>query len=403
MGAGLTLTGRRRDGSEFPVDVSLSPVRTAHGTLIAVAVRDISEQRRIAEALERAEAQLRELWEQASDGIFVANLEGRYTAVNGAACRMLGYAREELVGKTILDLILPEDAPRLAADRAALETPGHVAVSEWELLCKDGSLLPVEVSAKILADGRWQAIVRDIRDRRRAERAREEEQARLTQLRAEWIAVVAHDLRQPLSAIVFNAQILARDAGAAGPLQEALTDIAESAERLNRMILDLLDLGRLEAHQMALRRQPVDLPRLARKSLERATGSADGRSLYLEVRGEIPPVFADADRLAQILDNLVSNAIKYGAEGSAVLLVVERCNGDVAASVTNEGVGITADAIPHLFQRFHRAADGRLASVKGVGLGLYIARELVEAHGGRIGVESARDGKTTFRFTLPVA
>jgi PAS domain S-box-containing protein len=140
--------------------------------------RDISELRRTAIERERLLALANELFDQASDGIFIADLDGRFTQVNASACQMLGYAREELIGKTILDIIRPEDVPRLAAARDYLLSPGTFQVTEWTLVRKDGTAIPVEVSAKILPDGRWQAFVRDISERKRSEWALQESEER---------------------------------------------------------------------------------------------------------------------------------------------------------------------------------------------------------------------------------
>ena len=134
------------------------------------AVEDVTEKHRLELA--------KELFDQASDSIFIADLDGRYTEVNATACKMLGYAREELIGKTIVDIIPPEDVPRLAAAREYLLSPDRVQVAEWTLLRKDGTRIPVEVSAKILPDGRWQAFVRDISERKRIERALQESEER---------------------------------------------------------------------------------------------------------------------------------------------------------------------------------------------------------------------------------
>ena len=171
MGMGSLLRGLRRDGSEFPIEVALSPVATPDGSWVLASVRDVTAREQAASALERSEQRLRELIEQAPDGVFIADLEGRYTDVNAAACEMLGFAREELVGKTIMDLILPEEVPRLQATKQRLLEPGAVDTAEWTLRRKDGRALSLEVSAKILADGRWQAFVRDISDRKRADQA----------------------------------------------------------------------------------------------------------------------------------------------------------------------------------------------------------------------------------------
>ena len=140
--------------------------------------RDISEARRAAAERERLLALANELFDQASDSIFIADLDGRFTEVNATACRMLGYAREELIGKTIVDIIPPEDVPRLAATREYLLSPGTVQVAEWTQVRKDGTPIPVEVSSKILPDGRWQAFVRDISERKRIERALQESEER---------------------------------------------------------------------------------------------------------------------------------------------------------------------------------------------------------------------------------
>lgn len=523
MGLGRRLLGKRRDGSEFQAEVSLSPVRTARGLFIAAAVRDVSELRRMEIALAEAEARLRDLVEQAPDGIFVADLSGRYTEVNGAACRMLGYARDELVGKTIMDLIPEAELPRLAAERAALETPGYTHVSEWTVRRKDGTLVPVEVGAKILADGRWQAIVRDIRERKRIEAEREaalrqlrtvleqcpvgiaifsstssdqaivlNERAKqivgrpdlvprvgvfvpfmqwpdgtpltpsdaptlramrgelvapmeivivhpdgrrvpiqvrgapllgpdgsvtggvvafeditavkdLERLRTEWNAIIAHDLRNPLNIVVLHTHLLERHARGDHVMWDSVQEIRGAAARLNRMIHDLLDLSRLEARSLKLLRAPTQLGEVLRKAVGRAILTAPDRAIELALAADLPPVLADADRIAQVMDNLLTNAIKYGGSGTPIAVTATRTGDGLEVAVTNQGVGIPPDAVPRLFQRFHRASDGQLAGVKGIGLGLYIARELIEAHGGRIGVESEPGGSTTFRFSLPAA
>lgn len=524
MGSGRALTGRRKDGTEFPAEVSLSPVRADGARFVAAAVRDVTDHRKLAEALAAAERRLRELVEQAPDGIFIADLTGRYTSVNSAACRMLGYARDELVGLTIADLIPEEDLSRLAGQRDQLSAArGSALVGEWTLRRKDGRYLPVEVSATILEDGRWQAIVRDVSERRRLEREaaaaieslravlshcpvgialssvredgvlielndrakallqRPDERVRLgdhlpllthldgrsltsaespsyrtlqgehvppmelllrrpdgtripiqargaplydsdgvvtggvvafedisaekdlDRLRSEWNAIVAHDLRNPLNVIVLHAELLSRTRAKTGLAAESIEEIQSAAAELNRMIQDLLDLSRLEAKKLSLRRDPTKLVAVLRKAIDRATLAAPDRVVELRVTGEVPPVLVDRDRLAQVVDNLLGNAVKYGDPNTAIDVIVEAAGDMVSVGVRNRGAGLRPEAVAQLFQRFHRTVEGRLAHVEGVGLGLYIVRELVEAHGGEIWVESVPDGETTFHFTVPVA
>ncbi len=487
-------------------------------------IEERSEHERVERALYLAETQLRSLFEQASDAILIADLDARFTDTNAAASRMFGYSRAEILGRTIMDLIEPDEVPRLQRERDRMLATGAPLLSEWEIRRKDGSRLLVEVSAKILPDGRWQAFLRDISDRKRAEEEREvafqqlravlenvpvgiamisgrpgawrrEFNARgkelfgihgeaslelgaltavlrqadgaavsfeqlpsiralagervephelllegadggrlpisaraapllgpegevagavvafedisaekeVERLRAEWNSVVAHDLRQPLNTIQLYTQLLTRLARGNDDMREAIEQISVTTARLNRMIQDLLDLSRLEARQLALRRRPVELEPLVRACLSRLSLAAPDRVIELRVQGELPTIALDPDRVEQALDNLLSNAVKFGLEGTPIQLAIERGDAEVAVSVTNHGAGLPEDFLPHLFQRFQRAADRKLARVEGVGLGLYITRELVEAHGGRIAASSAPDGTTTFRFTLPLS
>jgi PAS domain S-box-containing protein len=170
-----------KTGEAIPVSDEHFMIRDAGSSEIlgmGTITRDISEARRVTTEREQLLALAKDLFDQASDSIFIADLDGRYTEVNATACKMLGYRREELIGKSIVDLIPPEDVPRLAAERDYLLSAGTVQVSEWTLLRKDGTPIPVEVSARILPDGRWQAFVRDISKRKRIERALQESEER---------------------------------------------------------------------------------------------------------------------------------------------------------------------------------------------------------------------------------
>jgi PAS domain S-box-containing protein len=165
----VALMARTHDARELPVDVSISPVLVGESMYAVAAVRDASERRRTEAALRGVADYTRAAIDQAPDAMFTADLDGRYTDVNAAACGLLGYRREELIGKTIQDLIPPEDAPRLLASRQRMLTPGQTDIDEWRMRRKDGTMVPVEVNANILPDGRWQAIVRDVSARKHVE------------------------------------------------------------------------------------------------------------------------------------------------------------------------------------------------------------------------------------------
>lgn len=635
----------RKDGSHVHVMLNGSLLRDDNGAPLyfLAQVEDITARVQAGAAVRESETNFRELIEKAAEPIFVADTSGRYTQVNTAGCRLLGYAEHELVGKTIADIIPPEDVPRLAKAREYLMTEDRVQVAEWAVIRKDGQRVPVEVSTNIHGN-RWVAFVRDLTERKRNElglrraqeslaraqriahvgnwewdvrtnhversdeifaifglrpgaapdvrwsmspyihpedrervgavvdaaaydaraytlehrivradggervvlqhgepivengqtvrvvgtllditeqrRAEADREALLTwlhavvehspiamlllhgakgerieanerattllgrtldhagecadvflddagaplanaqlptlralsgeqiesaeyvvrdasgkripvlaaatpiedadgrvngavvvfqdisaakeleRLRAEWGSVVAHDLRQPLATIVLSAQLLLRKGSPdTAPTVER---VRTAAIRLKRMVEDLMDLSRLDAHRLELARRSVELLPLVRDCIDRSRLEAPTRTIELHTGGQIPAVVCDPDRVAQIFDNLLSNALKYSTPGSPIDVGIEHAGAEVRVAVTNEGRGIAPEDMPNMFRRFQRTESATKSGIKGVGLGLYITRELVEAHGGRLSVESELDKTTTFRFTLPI-
>ena len=223
----------------------------------------------------------------------------------------------------------------------------------------------------------------------------------LERLRAEWSSVVAHDLRQPLASISLTAEQLARATGDAKLLRYAERILAAS-KRLNRMVGDLMDLSRLDARRLELVRQPVVVPALVGASIEQVSLQAPDRTFDVRVQDEVPDADADPDRIAQVMENLLMNAVKYGKGGTPIIVTISHEDGEIAVAVTNEGRPLAAEELSHIFERFQRTASAKLEGIQGVGLGLYITRSLVEAHGGLITASSTPAG-VTFRFTLPVA
>jgi len=225
----------------------------------------------------------------------------------------------------------------------------------------------------------------------------------LERLRAEWSAVVAHDLRQPLNTIAIRAQVLRRRAPNDREVTQAADHIYAAALRLNRMIQHLMDLSRLEVRRLELMLQPFDVMEVVRSSIQQLAVSYPYHRIEVRVRGEPRRVRLDPDRIAQVMENLLTNAIKYGKANAPIVVEVSSDDAQVEVAVTNEGKGIAPDDLALVFRRFERTEGAKLRGIQGTGLGLYIARELIEAHGGRISVESTPDRTTTFRFVLPVA
>ncbi len=227
----------------------------------------------------------------------------------------------------------------------------------------------------------------------------------LQEQREDLLRAVSHDLRGPLTVIQAAAELLLRSlakAGLSGRERKNAEAIVSGARRMNAMIQDLVDWARLEAGQLDLRLQPVDLRATLAELLDRLAGTLDTARIRVQAAEGLPPALADPDRLERILVNLLSNALKYSTPGSEVTVTVAREGSEVTAAISDQGPGIAPEELPHLFERYYR---GRAGSERhgGLGLGLFATRMLVEAHGGHISAASQPGVGSTFTFTLPVA
>lgn len=317
MGGGKPYRARRRDGQELLAEIGLNPFRVGNRDLVAVAVREPTPH---SLALAAAERDFRELIEQASEGIFIANLEGRYTQVNRAACELLGYTRDELLGKSIAELIPEEDVPRLWSTRELLSVPGAVHVAEWTLLHESGEPIPVEISAKILPGGKWQAFVRDIRERRRQEQAMAELRANLeTRERLATVGTLAagigHELNNPLAAAVMSIALagerLETLAEHDGREQlEEIRSLLENANVATQRIAKITKSLNVFARPATTECSAVKLPEAVLGSVELALGGVRHR-LRLETDFRpVPQVWASESQLVQVFINLIVNAVQ---------------------------------------------------------------------------------------------
>jgi PAS domain S-box-containing protein len=387
---------KRRDGTLLAAEVSTKVLPDRRALMF---IRDGTERRRAERERDEALRFMRSVLEQSPVGLaIVRGPRGDQVEFNERAQQMLGRpsaAQIDAVNAGVRTL----DGRRLARDQlpAARALRGERGVRE-EFLVPDagGGSTPIALIAGPIVgpDGSVLAALAAFEDITAAKE--------LERLREEWSSVVAHDLRQPLGTISLSAQMLARATDDARLLKYA-DQIHAAAQRLHRMVGDLMDLSRLDAHRLELVRQRVDVPTLVGAVVERVALQAPDRAFDVRTPGQVPDVDADPDRIAQVMENLLTNAVKYGKRGTTIVTSVSWEDGDVAVAVTNEGRPLTAEELSRIFERFHRTASAKLEGIQGVGLGLYIARSLVEAHGGRITAESTPAGVTTFRFTLPVA
>ncbi len=334
-----------------------------------------------------SEARFRTLFEGVADAVVVLDLNGRYIDANPALTALLGYSVEELREMQVGDLSAdPERARQSHTDFE--ETGIWRGESEWRR--KDGSVVPVEgylTTVSLPSGPVYLGTWRDISDRRAQER-----------MQRDFIAMITHELRNPLTSLKGYAQLMQRRATYDARGMEI---ISTQANLLERLVDDLRDVARLESRRLDLDRSVVDLVLVARRSVEQVQPLTKGHTLRADLPDRPLNGWWDGDRLAQIMQNLLSNAIKYSPDGGEIVLRVEDRGYEARVSVSDQGIGILPDAIPHLFGRFYRAAGALTLNVQGLGLGLYITKALIEAHGGQIQVDSEVGVGSTFVFTLP--
>jgi len=294
-------------------------------------------------------------------------------------------------------LLTPDSLTRLRDAMEKLRVDGEPCELDIEFTRPDGATRWCAARAEAARDEGGQIIgingtIADITHIKELER-----------LRKEWTSIVAHDLRQPLDAITMATGILPS-------LQESdreeqrvmLQRIQSSTQNLTRMIDDLMDMSLLEANRLKLERSWVDPETATREAIERLRQGVDN-PIRVEVSGSPATWCVDAMRIEQVLANLLSNAAKYGEPGAPIDVRLDRKPDGVEIAVTNSGQGIDPEELPHLFDRFARSKTSRSSGVSGLGLGLYISKGIVEAHGGRIWAESVPGKSTTFHLSLPVA
>lgn len=227
----------------------------------------------------------------------------------------------------------------------------------------------------------------------------------LQRLRDEWTSVIAHDLRQPIGTILMASDMLPelRDSNSREQERTVVARIHGAAQSLRRMVDDLLDMSLLESQRLKLEQRVVNPRQLVQESLERLAHLRGIERVRVEVPANLPPVFVDPMRIEQVFGNLISNAIKYGDTQTEIIVSAEERENEIHIAVTNHGRGIAPDELPRLFNRFMRSRAARGSGVTGLGLGLYIARGVMQAHGGRLWAESTPGKTTTFHAVLPIS
>jgi PAS domain S-box-containing protein len=409
IGTGIELTGRRKNGSEFPIEIMLSPLESAEGILVTAAIRNISMRKAAEKHLAQMEGRYRGLLEAAPDAMVVVNQDGEIVLLNVQAEKQFGYRRDELVGQKVKNIIPEGFAERLVADalRSVEDALAQQIGTGIELTArrKDGSEFPIELMLSPLESAEGilvTAAVRDITTRKKAEAhllQKVEELNRSNEELEQFAYIASHDLQEPLRMVASYTQLLSKrytgklDSDA----DEFISFAVDGASRMQRLIKDLLAYSRAGT-------KPPDLQNTSsERALEQALINLRGavaESGALVTYDPLPVVVADEMQLIQLFQNLVGNAIKYQNSKVPRVHISATASGENKwiFSVRDNGLGINSqyfERIFGVFQRLHKREE-----FEGTGVGLAICKKIVERHGGAISVESKLGHGSTFFFAL---
>ncbi len=389
------------------------------------AIQDLMEREQVALTQARAERRFRELLEAAPDAIIEVNSEGRIMTLNAVTEKLFGYSRAELLGKPV-EALVPDHvranhAGHRASYRAHPVTRPMGSGLDLQGRRKDGSTFPVEISlspVKAEEGSRVTAVIRDITERKQTEdrlqaiqmkytrelELRNQEIERANRHKSEFLANMSHELRTPLHTVIGFSELLAEEMK--GPLnadqKRFIGHIHRDSQHLLALINEILDLSKIEAGKLELRKESLALGALLEDALSSIRPLGLEKSIEIE-KNIVDPVCVIGDRIRvkQILYNLLSNAVKFTPKGGHVRIDVEPADGFARISVSDTGIGIPPDEHDSIFDKFHQVA-AVTGMREGTGLGLPITRRLVEQHGGRIWLESEPGKGSRFTFTIPL-
>ena len=367
-----------------------------------------SRQRRLEYQLRANEAEFRAIFDLAAVGTGMVDSEtGRFLRVNEQLCKMTGFTRDELLAKTVTDITHPDDRQR---DRDLLQPLLAGQGDRWSVekryLRRDGEVVWVLVNGTIVRGiGRegthFVAHAADITDRRRADDALRE----ASRLKDEFLATLSHELRTPLNVVAGWTRILRSDPASQGPIERGLAVIERNTDALRRLTDDLIGMSSVLTGRVRLERHVVDLRSVLDDVVESIALAVQAKGLVITTDFEEGLVVrGDEARLRQIFWNLMSNALKFTPGGGTITATARVEDDSIRVRVSDTGIGIPATFLPHVFDKFRQEDASHTREHQGLGLGLTIARQFTELHGGTITVESrGRNDGAAFTVTLPIA
>jgi PAS domain S-box-containing protein len=339
--------------------------------------------------------------ESSADGIFILDPGFRFTRFNRACTRLTGFEHDDVIGKGHAEIVHwehVESGPSLEEARMSgwpMESHSTLYV-EGDLVKRTGEIVSVGITyaPAISSEGALLSIVANMRDITKFREADD--------LKNTFISIISHELRTPVALIKGFVGTLRRDDARWDPaiVDESLEVIEEEADRLAKLIDDLLDASRLQAGVLSLSRSEVALGDLAQRLADRFATQSERHSFEVDFPEAFPLIYADEGRITQVLSNLLSNAVNYSPDGCKVIVGGKVLPDEVILCVQDEGPGIALDDVPRIFDLFYRS-DDVAEKTKGAGLGLYLARAVVTAHGGRIWVDERVQDGARICFSLP--
>ena len=397
-----------QDGKEYPIDDSAAPIRGADGKILGVVLvfRDITERKRSEAALLASERELRLITDIAPVYLARIDTQHRYLFVNKGYADRFGLDRDQVIGKRIPEVV-GEEAYATFKSQVERALAGEVVEFEVEIPYQDIGIHYMHVTyvpeqdEKGLVQG-FVAVIMDISARKRFE----DQLKRADQSKDEFLAMLGHELRNPLAPIRSAAEIMRRLGPAEPTTEKARLIIERQVVHLTRLVDDLLDVSRITQGKIVLQRETLDLAPILQQALETTRPLINSRRQTANIDFPPTPIFVvgDSVRLAQIFSNLLNNAAKYTHDNGLIELSVEREHEIVKIRVRDNGSGIAPELLPHVFDLFTQSQRGADRSQGGLGVGLTLVRRLVGLHGGTVDGISAGVGKgSEFVVTLPIA
>lgn len=389
------------------IDSSEDPGHLTRATILILELlaRDMGrvlENLQVYEQMQRMRELLDNMIESVPHGILAVGRDDTVVACNRNSEILFGIKRIEVLNERYAAALPKPLAETVSGLIMTLLQDGFAKDAEFERPGADGQALPIGISCTLLRDkdGRPQGflfICRDLSLSMEVQKLRE-----LDRMKSEFVHTVSHELKTPLTAILGGTEVLQGERDALTPEQREMLDIIDQGgKRLHALIMDLLDLSRLESGRIGIERAETDLPPLIHEAVNNVRHKNPKCTLVMDIPEDFPTAMVDGDKLRQVFENYIGNALKYSPQGGEVTVRLALEGDRIRFAVKDQGIGIAPEHLPLLFEKFYRVDSSTTAEIEGTGLGLTIVKHIIELHEGELTVESALGKGSTFGFVIP--